>query len=472
MILGHGDRARGVRKLLRRFSPTQWAIWSLAALLLAYVLAVDIAALATILASPVLAPMDTDDLTHFVLLAIGSAAYIEATRHIERLREVAAEGVPYVNLMGMWTFAGALILPLSLALALVLTTYVHAWFRLRRVPIYRWTFSTASIVLAVAAAAVVMIALSPIEYPGFPSGWRGLVAGVIAAVAYWFVNYALVVGAIILSNPGAPSAHALGRLADQWIVAGALGLGFAVAGLLIQDPWAVSVLILTVLGLHRALLLGQFQRAANTDSKTGLIEATFWHTIASAELARAERTGTQLGVLMIDLDDFKAINDTYGHLNGDRVIKAVARAIKQQVREYDLVGRFGGEEFVALMPGIDAAETEHAAERIRHRIACLQVDLADDAKLAQGWLTCSIGGAVYPAAARTVDQLLIAADTATYLAKDQGRNRVCMASSVPTKQAPSDQDTATTPNARPRQNAPVTLIDPAASPKLSQSADQ
>ncbi|MDP9240949.1 MAG: GGDEF domain-containing protein [Actinomycetota bacterium] len=401
-------------------------------------LAVDLAALAVIGLAPVLANIDSTDLVPFALLAVGCAVYIESTRHIERLREVVAEGVPYVTLMGMWTFAGALVLPLPLALALVLTAYVHGGLRLRRVPIYRWVFSTASIVLAVTTAALVMVAIDPSAYPGFPSGAIGLIAGVVAGMAYWLVNYALVIGAIILSNPSAPGGQALGRLADQWIVAGALGLGFAVAGLLVYEPWAVAVLLLTILGLHRALLLGQFQHAANTDGKTGLMEATFWHKIATAELSRAERLRTPLGILMIDIDDFKSINDTYGHMNGDRVLKAVSRAIKQQVRGYDLVGRFGGEEFVVLLPGIDAAEIAHAAERIRHRIAHLQVDL-DEGKLAPNTLTCSLGGAVYPESAKSLDRLLLAADTATYAAKAEGRNRVSMAPSAGTSEAPAPQ---------------------------------
>ncbi len=422
-----GGRAEVKTNLFAPLRPHKFALWSLPELVLAYVLAVDLAALTAMAVAPLLSPVGTDDLVRFAFLAMGSAIYVESTRHIERLREVAAEGIPYVTLVEMWLFAGALVLPLPLAFALVVTTYVHSWFRLRRLPVYRWAFSASTIVLAVSAVAVIAAAISPTGYPAFPSGPVGLVAGVIAATAYWFINYALVVGAIVLSNPGAPGGQALGRLADQWIVGGALGLGFAVAGLLVNEPWVVPVLLLTVLGLHRALLLGQFQNAAHTDSKTGLLDGMFWHEIASKEVARAERTGAHLGVLMIDLDDFKAINDSYGHMNGDRVIKAVARSIKQQVREYDVVGRFGGEEFVVLLPGIDSAEIAHAAERIRHRLADLHVDLADGGKLGEGWLTCSIGGAVYPDTATTVDQLLMAADAATYFAKAHGRNQVRMA---------------------------------------------
>ncbi len=407
-------------------------------------LIVDLAALAVTVAGIRWAHFGSVDLGRFALLAAGSAIHIEASRHIERLREAAAEGMPYVNLKGIWIFAGAMVLPLPLAMALVAISFAHFWVRARRVPVYRSVFSAGSIMLAVAAVALVMMAISPSPYPGFPSGPLGLFAGVIAGIAFWFINYALVVGAIILSQPGAPGGLALGRVADQWIVGGAIGLGLAVAALLVDEPWAIPVLLLTVLGLHRALLLGQFQAAANTDGKTGLLEATFWHKVAAAELARAERTGTQLGVLMVDLDDFKSVNDTYGHLNGDRVLAAVARAIKQQVREYDVVGRFGGEEFVVLLPGIDAAEIAHAAERIRHRIANLQVVLADDDMIAPEKLTCSVGGAVYPDTAATVDQLLLAADTATYVAKDQGRNRVCMA---PRAKAPDGPATHLRPTA-------------------------
>jgi len=200
------------------------------------------------------------------------------------------------------------------------------------------------------------------------------------------------------------------------------------AALLVYTPWLVVVLIATVLTLHRALLVDQYQSAANTDAKTGLANAGFWHATATNHLAQAERINGPVAVLMIDMDRFKAFNDQHGHLAGDQVLKAIADVIKAEVREDDLVGRFGGEEFVVLLPGTDANEIIHTAERIRRRVASLAVtfDGLDGRTTADG-ITCSIGAATFPEHGAHTDQLVFAADTATYAAKKAGRNNVQLA---------------------------------------------
>jgi diguanylate cyclase (GGDEF)-like protein len=283
-------------------------------------------------------------------------------------------------------------------------------------------------VLAGAAGAVVLATIRPGIYPGYPSGPLGLVAVVAAGLAYWFVNYALVAGAIMMTNPDSPGRNALGRLSDQLIVAGSLGLGVATAALLLSQPWAVAVLLLTILGLHRALLVEQFQAASRTDPQTGLANVAFWHEIARREFAGAERTNSRLGVLYLDLDHFKAINDTYGHLAGDEALKAVAAELRHEVRDNDLVGRLGGEEFAILLPQTSAADTALAAERIRRRIASLAVTVATpNGPVLCGHITCSIGVATYPESGAGLDELQMAADLAMYQAKDAGRNRVVAA---------------------------------------------
>jgi diguanylate cyclase (GGDEF)-like protein len=408
--------------------PTRWSLWSAPRVVIGYVLVVDLAAVALLISTSSLAPVQPRDWLWLAVLAAGAAAHIEGARGIERLREVAAEGVPYVNLKGMWTFAGVLILPPPLAGLLIALTYTHSWFRLRRVTPHRWIFSAATIVLAGAAAGVCLVAIAPESYPGYPQGFLGLVAITVAGLAYWFANYALVVGAVLLSNPEANARAALGRLSDQAIVAGSLGLGIAAASILRHEPWVVVVLLLTILGLHRALLVGQFQTAARTDPQTGLANSVFWHEMARKELARAERTKTPLGIVFLDLDHFKSVNDTYGHPAGDQVLKAIATTLNRELRTDDLVGRFGGEEFAVLLPATDASDTTATGERLRQRIEALTVPLttpAGEIKLSD--LTCSVGAATYPASGTTLDQLILAADTATYTAKNAGRNRVVTA---------------------------------------------
>jgi diguanylate cyclase (GGDEF)-like protein len=410
------------------WSVRRWTLWSAPSVVVGYVLAVDLAALALVITTSRVVDIHAADFVALGILTIGSAVHVEGARGIERLREVAAEGVPYVNLKGMWTFAGVLVLPPPLAVTLIAVTYAHSWFRLRRVTTYRWLFSAATIVLAGAGAAVCLVSISPRTYPGYPTGFLGLVAVTVAGLAYWFVNYALVVGAVLLSNPDAKARNALGRLSDQLIVAGSLGLGVATASLLRHEPWFVVVLLLTILGLHRALLVGQFQTASRQDPHTGLANSVFWHEMARKELARAERTKTPLGIVFLDLDHFKTVNDTHGHPAGDQVLKAIADELRRELRTDDLVGRFGGEEFAVLLPATDLADTTATGERIRRRIEAMNTKVTTaHGEITLKGLTCSVGAATYPFTGQTLEQLILAADTATYKAKEAGRNRVVTA---------------------------------------------
>lgn len=368
-----------------------------------------------------------EDATRFAVLAVGAILHLEAARGIERLREVAAEGVAYVNLKAMWNFAAVLLLPPMLAVALVALTYTHCWLRVtRRTAVYRKVFSAATIVLAGAAALAVIAAIDPPRLLGMPEGPLGLIAMLAAASVFWLVNHGLVVGAILLSRPGTRVRTAIGDPSDQLVLAGSIGLGVAIASLMTRGSWLVVVLLVSVLALHRAVLVPQFRNASRHDPKTGLANAVFWHEMAGKELARSQRTGAPLGVLMIDIDHFKALNDRHGHLAGDEVLKAVSRALQHEMRPYDLAGRFGGEEFVLLLPGVGVSEVGYVAERIRDRIAALAVPVVGlDGEPAQlGSISVSVGAAVSPADAGELDRLLLAADTALLAAKEAGRNQV------------------------------------------------
>ncbi|MFC9691068.1 diguanylate cyclase [Kribbella sp. NPDC056951] len=413
---------------MSKWLPTRWALWSAPSVVLGYVLIVDALALAVVGVSFIDLDVRSDDWIRFAALVVGSALHVEAGREIERLREVVSEGSTYVNLKSMWIFAAILILPPPLAIAVIAVSYVHSWARLRRSPPHRGYFSASTVVLGSAVAVMCLRTINPDNDPGFAGGLIGLIAVTAAALAYWLINFALVVGAVLLSNPDANASKALGQLSDQLIVAGAQGLGISTAALLMYQPWLSVALLITVLGLHRALLVGQFQFAARTDQSTGLANTMFWHEIAAKELERAQNTNTPLGILYLDLDHFKNVNDTHGHLAGDQVLKAIAAELKHEIRTDDLIGRLGGEEFAILLPNTSSADTLHTAERIRHRISSLVVTVTapTGTTLVDG-LTCSIGAATYPTAGHSLDVLLMAADTATYAAKESGRNRVVTA---------------------------------------------
>jgi diguanylate cyclase (GGDEF)-like protein len=391
-----------------------------------YVLAIDVVALAVIATTFTRSAVTWSDAAQLGVLAAGSAVYVETTRGIERMRWVTSgNGSPYVNLKTMWALAGVMLLPPALALCLILFTYTHAWFRAtRRIPAYKAVFTVGTILLGGALAGLLLRAYGS-GFPDYPTGPTGLSAIVSAVLGFWFVNYMLIVVAILLADPGKLARRALGTVTDEMVAVGSLGLGAALAGLLTFDPWAAAVLLMVVLALHRALLVGQFQSAANTDAKTGLASAPFWHETAAKELDRAQRSNAPLGFLMIDVDHFKVFNDRYGHLAGDQALRAIADALKSETRPYDLAGRFGGEEFVLLMPGIGADEIAHTAERVRRRVEALLITVdATGGRTTVDGLTCSIGAATYPSSGVTLEEVLLAADTATYAAKDAGRNNV------------------------------------------------
>jgi two-component system chemotaxis family response regulator WspR len=156
-----------------------------------------------------------------------------------------------------------------------------------------------------------------------------------------------------------------------------------------------------------------------TDALTGLHNRRFFLERASEEFARARRTKRSLGVLLVDADHFKAINDTYGHQQGDRVLVAIARAIANATRQGDVVARFGGEEFVVLLPEVDDAAAVKVGEKLLSAVSTSEVACLDGRPI-----TVSVGASTYPQAGiDSVDGLVSCADQALYRAKRGGRNR-------------------------------------------------
>lgn len=161
-------------------------------------------------------------------------------------------------------------------------------------------------------------------------------------------------------------------------------------------------------------------RLTRTDALTGVLNRGYLLRAARTELGRARRYGTALAAVMIDLDHFKRVNDEHGHLIGDRVLEQVGDALQASVREHDLVGRFGGEEFAIILPNTDLAGARELADRCRVLVAEHTADPDG------GWnVTASFGVAAYPDIdAGSIDDLLREADAALYRAKQGGRNRV------------------------------------------------
>jgi diguanylate cyclase (GGDEF)-like protein len=175
--------------------------------------------------------------------------------------------------------------------------------------------------------------------------------------------------------------------------------------------------------LNNALTHEQQQVLAAIDGLTGIYNRRFGFQRLREEISQAHRSGAPLGVLMIDIDHFKAINDAHGHLVGDRVLRHVAGLVRGALRLGDVVARYGGEELMVVLRAASPAAVAEIGERLRRTIA--SKPLADpDATVA---VTVSVGGACYPDHARDAEALVGCADRALYRAKSSGRNRAVIA---------------------------------------------
>ena len=178
-----------------------------------------------------------------------------------------------------------------------------------------------------------------------------------------------------------------------------------------------------------------------TDPLTGLYNVRYFRQALEQELERTRRTQISSVLMMIDLDHFKQINDTYGHESGNLVLKQTARLIRDTTRKLDIQCRYGGEEFVVILPTTELMLAVHVAERLRESIEATPVFTDDDSDIS---VTASIGLALHSAEAPLAASALIEeADQQLYRAKQQGRNQVCYAAlHVPETQVSGDEKEA------------------------------
>lgn len=160
------------------------------------------------------------------------------------------------------------------------------------------------------------------------------------------------------------------------------------------------------------------------DALTGLFNRRFLEEALAREISVAQRRGSAFSLIMIDLDHFKRINDTFGHDAGDSLLRDFGAFLLSHIREYDIACRYGGEEFICILPETQPEQAQERAEELRSTITTLRFEHHGRAL---GRITMSIGVAAYPGHGRTKDRLLKAVDEALYQAKEQGRNRVCLA---------------------------------------------
>lgn len=173
--------------------------------------------------------------------------------------------------------------------------------------------------------------------------------------------------------------------------------------------------------MHKAAM-NKLEMVSRVDGLTQLFNRSHWQLRLNEEFSRAARYDSPLTLIMFDLDHFKSINDTYGHLGGDAVLTTVARILRELVRENDIAGRYGGEEFGVILVNTDETGAKAVAERIRSTIEATPVPFEEGEINA----TASLGVATYKPGIDNAEELIANADAALYYCKEHGRNQVSM----------------------------------------------
>ncbi len=405
---------------MRRFP-----LWSIRPRALTYLLGLEVLVGALTVVLLLRGHFAAVDAVRAALLVGLSTLFSETANRVDLLRRYLHLGVrdrAWSNPTSVWTFAAALLLPAGYAAVVVAVIYAHILLRSRRhkaARSYRIVVSCTTTLLGTYAAIALQGALDIRLSDG---GAEAALVALVALLGYTVVSLVAIATAAYLERRPAtvravlPGADALG------FEVATLLLGVVTAAFVLGSPWLLPAVFVLVAVLHRSTLVNELEGAARTDTKTGLLNAGAWHSLADQHLLRAERRGTPVAVLMIDLDHFKKVNDRFGHLAGDRTLKAVSDRLKEELRGYDAVGRFGGEEFIALLDGVAPETAMNIAVRITQAIRALTPLTADHGCALP--ITASIGVANYPGDGTSIDELTAAADTAMYTAKTAGRDCV------------------------------------------------
>jgi len=411
------------RALLARAAIQNWAWWRLPLLLRVYVGSVVLAAFGFACFAASQTTWSVADAWRFALLLGCGLVSVAATPRMAYL-----QGGMTRDFLTVWVMPIAILLPPVYAVVTPVPLLVLTQWRIHRGIVYRRAFTAAALGIAYGGASYI--------FRLFPDSFAGPVIGTGMHALTWTVAVALcevvggrghrflILGGIKLADPSA-------RLIEQELNREALqgdfaefDLGVLITVVVAVNPVLAIFAVPTVLLCRRFMMHAQLVAQSRLDTKTGLLNASTWEREAAAEITRALRTQSPLALALVDIDHFKAVNDTYGHLVGDKALRAVTDALRSQLRAYDLAGRFGGEEFVVLLPHAREADALSVAERLRAHIAAMSIPVGDD--IVSGpfvKLTISVGVAALDGASSELTDMLAAADAALYYAKETGRNK-------------------------------------------------
>ena len=400
----------------------RWPFWDLPGWLKPLVAVVVAVYSAAIGGAAALTHVRAGDLRLFAVLVACSAVTLEMTRRVGEPSGVVRD------VYAIWDLPAAVLLPPLFALLVPIPRIILTQARVGRAKLHRRIYSSAAIGLAYAVASVTFhAAAGALGGSGAGAGLHALEWTLLAAacgVLRLAVNDTLVLTAVKGSAPKT-------RLRPEILGAEALYNDVAELSLGVLAAFAAAHSILVVvyalplvISLQRSLRHAQLVTASRIDSKTGLLNDPTWRREAAAEVARSVRTRTSVAVAMVDIDHFKNVNDTYGHLAGDAVLTAIATATKALLREYDIVGRVGGDEVAVVLPHTSLGEARDITERLREKIPRLVIPSGGPVDSVPSGVTVSIGVAAARRPHSDLGRFLAVADEALYAAKAAGRNRV------------------------------------------------
>jgi diguanylate cyclase (GGDEF)-like protein len=408
---------------------SKWPLWALPRPVQSLVAGLVTVYIAAIIVAAPLTRIHVADLQVFGVLLGCTVVSIEMTRRIGEpsgfVREVYA----------IWDLPATVLLPPLYVLLLVGARVCLTQLRVRRTVIHRRAYTAATIGLASVMASVIFHAAAPVlgATAAAGTGTRALLWILLAAgcgIMRVLMNDILILAAIWGVDHKTPvRADLFGAEATVGNVA-ELCLGLLVTFAAARSVLVVLCALPLVVWGQRSVRHNQLATAARIDRKTGLLNDATWRSEAAEQVARAVQTQTPVAVGILDVDHFKRVNDTFGHLAGDNVLSAIAEATKALLRDYDLVGRIGGEEFAFVLT-CNPIQAVEVAERVRQAIPGIAIPEASPGSPGPTGVTVSIGVAAAGEVTWSLEEFLIHADHALYAAKGNGRNRVFVTTADP-----------------------------------------
>ncbi len=374
-----------------------------------------------------------------LLWFIASISQILGVRYKAQIKDT--KGSTWYSPHLIFLFAAALALSASYFVLVVILTHLVDWIYERRfknsaflADWYIQPFNMAVHIISGTVANGLYHLMSLEAGAGLGFDAISIAAGAIALGLYLLCNHSLV-GLALVTARGLTWKQT-GVLGIENIMADLvlLAFGYSTSLLVSHNPLLALPSGAMSLFIQRALMVPNLKKEAMFDAKTGLLNSREFNEQLAAEFKRARRFGRPMAIIFADLDMFREVNNRYGHLAGDDVLHSIADILRSNSRDYDLVGRFGGEEFVLAMPETLGGEAMGIAERIRQVVEAKGIVAHGVTEPIQ--VTVSMGVAQYPRDGNSLDALIHAADGAVYHAKALGRNRVVSVTDVHKSLAP------------------------------------